>query len=368
MAKNQSGTSQEEEVELSKFEKLLIVSEIARDQYYREKFGQGTKQNNITASILSSSVPKDIGTSCFLKPQGEQVPKRPRSKATRGEPSLVSGFGMLNLKGYNVDDHDYLKDKEVPSGLCKFNGKRYADDHDYLYDKEVLLDRKGKKKLRNYDDDEDYEKEEKPRNKIVAKMNKVVAEIVPLPVQFENRIQEMGGDNVKLIIQKHLFKCDTRKDQNRFSIPIKQIRKDAEGFLTENEVLSLPITVPLIEPDLNLSQIDIRKWNYSGSSSYMLSGPWSAVRNRNKLQDGMLLQLWSFRVDGLLCLALVKVSRDDKQDHGINGIANTSQIQIHAESHNQQQAMEQIKSGNEADRQGASCSQAQGCSSSSFKY
>lgn len=83
----------------------------------------------------------------------------------------------------------------------------------------------------------------------------------------------------------------------------------------------------------------------------------------NNLRVGMMMQLWSFRVDGQLFLALVKVSGDDEQDHVINGIANTSQA--YAKSHNQHHAMEQINSRNQADRQGAlaCCSQAQGCSS-----
>ncbi|XP_074380739.1 uncharacterized protein LOC141721639 [Apium graveolens] len=356
---SQEDKEEEVEVELSKFEKLLQVCEIAREKYYQEKF-QG-KQNNITASVPSSSAPKDVGTS-VSKPLGwvEQVPRRSRSKATRGEVSLSDRFCKLNLQGC-VDDHDYLSDKEVPSSLCKFNGKRVADDHDNLNDKKVLLDVKGKKKLRNYYDcdDGDYEYSEKERpGKSIVNKNKVVEIAAPMPLDLENRIQEMEGVDVKLVIQKQIFASDTDSTQNRFSIPIKQIRQEAKDFLTENEISRLPITVPFIDPELDLTSIVIRKWNYSGkSSSYALSGPWSGISTSNNLRAGMVMQIWSFRVDGQLFLALVKVSRDNEQDHEIDGIANAVQ-QIHAEPHDQQHAMQQISSGNQADRRGD-----QGCSS-----
>lgn len=263
-----------------------------------------------------------------------------------------------------VDDHEYLKDKEVPSRVCKFigkrhdddrddlndnggpsrvckfNGKRYDDDRDYSCNKKVLLDLKGKKRLNNYYDSKNYKYskkkgKEKTRNNVVAK-NKVV-EIAPLQLELKNRIQQMGGDDVKLVIQKHMFAADIESTQNRFSIPVKQIREDAKDFLTENELLLVPIEVPLIEPNLNLTKIVIRKWNYSNkSSSYALSGPWNQITLRNNLEAGMEMQLWCFRVDGKLNLALVKVSRDNEQAREIDGTANTSQINV--ESQDQQAA------------------------------
>ncbi|KAK1370636.1 hypothetical protein POM88_036728 [Heracleum sosnowskyi] len=179
---------------------------------------------------------------------------------------------------------------------------------------------RGKKRSRKcFDlskDDQDFEyseKEKKPRT-ICNARHKVFKVASPLPVVFKNEIQEMGGTDVKLIIQKNLFSADTEGGQNRFSIPMKQIR---ENFLTDEEESILdqrfkdnhvvPLMVPvLIEPNLEKAQINFRKW--AVNSSYVLSSPWNEIRDRNDLMAKMEMQLWSFRVDGALNFSMVKVS------------------------------------------------------------
>lgn len=165
------------------------------------------------------------------------------------------------------------------------------------------------------EDDQDLEyseKNKKPRN-ICNARQKVAKVTSPLPAEFKNEIQEMGGTDIKLIIQKNLFSTDTDSGQNRFSIPMKQIR---EKFLNDKEESILdqrfkdmhvvPLMVPLIEPNLEKTQINFRKWETN--SSYVLSKPWNGIRDRNGLKPKMEMQLLSFRVDGELNLALVKVS------------------------------------------------------------
>ncbi|KAJ7950581.1 B3 domain-containing protein [Quillaja saponaria] len=44
-----------------------------------------------------------------------------------------------------------------------------------------------------------------------------------LPVEFRNKIEELGGSEIKLVIQKELFGTDLNPNNGRFSIPQTQI-------------------------------------------------------------------------------------------------------------------------------------------------
>ncbi|WOG90576.1 hypothetical protein DCAR_0309820 [Daucus carota subsp. sativus] len=379
MSEDHSNMTKDSEKKKTEFEKLVEVCQMALHLFKQTEFQQAMKQNNMTSSLRCSVPDENICSASFIKfkppgmvSSGEQVSKRSCTTARGDEPSS-SSYSCRYDRKRTVAEHDYLNDKKVwSSRSCRYNGKRTVAELDYLNDKKVwssrscryngkdrddrkvFVDRKGKRKLRCYYDEEEEEEEdsdcpEKRRlcKNIMAK-NKSV-QVASLPLKFKNRIREMGGDDVKLIIQKHMFAADVAQGQNRFSIPINQVREDAKEFLTEEEISRVPMELPFIEPNLDLTRIVIRKWNYSGkSSSYALSGPWSAIRTRNNLQAGLEMQLWSFRVHGDLNLALVEVLRDNKQDHQVDGIARTSKI--NAESRDQQHDIAQFKSRNEADR------------------
>ncbi|KAK2984724.1 hypothetical protein RJ640_004549 [Escallonia rubra] len=139
-----------------------------------------------------------------------------------------------------------------------------------------------------------------------------------LPKDVENEILRLGGSNVKLVIQKGLYPTDLKDNHNRLSIPARTASK---GFLTEDEekrhgnhngyVESMD--VKLIEPKGGDPAIlSFRRWNMkkkSGKSSacYVLTSNWNAVKKRNGLKEKMVIQLWSFRVQGELWFALVLV-------------------------------------------------------------
>ncbi|KAJ7950568.1 B3 domain-containing protein [Quillaja saponaria] len=57
-----------------------------------------------------------------------------------------------------------------------------------------------------------------------------------LPVEFRTKIEELGGSEIKLVIQKELFGTDLNRNNGRFSIPQTQI---LAGFLTESEMAFL---------------------------------------------------------------------------------------------------------------------------------
>ncbi|KAJ7950580.1 Protein FAR1-RELATED SEQUENCE 5 [Quillaja saponaria] len=57
-----------------------------------------------------------------------------------------------------------------------------------------------------------------------------------LPVEFKKKIEELGGSEIKLVIQKELFGTDLNPNNGRFSIPQTQILAE---FLTESEMAFL---------------------------------------------------------------------------------------------------------------------------------
>ncbi|KAJ7963784.1 B3 domain-containing protein family [Quillaja saponaria] len=140
-----------------------------------------------------------------------------------------------------------------------------------------------------------------------------------LPLEFRNRIQELDGCEVQFLIQKKLFKSDLTKTNDRFSIPINQIGRE---FLTDHEKIELDrrvgargdykgrlpgINVLVLDPYLRKYQLKLKKWDMKKSSVYNLTHKWYELTWEANLNVDDELQLWSFRIDGQLCFALVKV-------------------------------------------------------------
>jgi len=138
------------------------------------------------------------------------------------------------------------------------------------------------------------------------------AEPVPdLLDEFKNKIAEMEGSEVTLLIQKSLYKTDFSPDHNRLSLPLNQIKK--LDFLRESESRLFEknkkhtLDVVLIEPSLNDRTIGFGKWKLGKTSSYVLKRTWTKVAKENRLTENDVVQVWSFRVQEKLCMALVKL-------------------------------------------------------------
>ncbi|KAL2541626.1 B3 domain-containing protein [Abeliophyllum distichum] len=135
-------------------------------------------------------------------------------------------------------------------------------------------------------------KKKKKKKEPKIKVNNGPESPPPLPIEFKNAILELAqGTTVseeKLVIQKTLFTTDTDKYQNRFSIPVNQIR---EEFLTEQEKINLTkyasisktrkmaMDVRLIDPLLRETTVELKSWEmkkYAGHSSfsYVLNDSW----------------------------------------------------------------------------------------------
>ncbi|KAK7289691.1 hypothetical protein RIF29_03536 [Crotalaria pallida] len=135
-----------------------------------------------------------------------------------------------------------------------------------------------------------------------------------LPQEFINRINEMGGNEITLVITKYLYKTDLSPQHMRLSMPLKQIKN--AGFLREgeNQVLERGIiSVVLLQPSLELTNLFLAKWDakakHDGSCNacYILRTNWMNVVRVNDLEKYGVVQVWSFRVQEKLHMALVKI-------------------------------------------------------------
>jgi hypothetical protein len=149
------------------------------------------------------------------------------------------------------------------------------------------------------------------------------------PEELKERIKALGGSGtqVELVIQKSLYDSDLRPNNNRLSMPFKQIN---EGFLREEERKDLAkrkaMTVPFIEPsgkcdEMTLKQWDMPKKTGKTSSTYVLVTHWNKVVQANGLGLNDVVQVWSLRVgpEQKLCLALVVAGGSRGNEGGRDG-------------------------------------------------
>jgi hypothetical protein len=164
--------------------------------------------------------------------------------------------------------------------------------------------------------EEEESRKTKKQRKNSTEIKQAVLDRPPcMPTEFKDKIMRLQGSDINLVIQKELTITDMKAYQDRLSIPRCQMRYD---FLSKEEQVSLEekeadgihfkgMEVPLIEPDLQVSTIFLKKWKLGSSNCYMLSKPWIKVAERNQLEPSNTIQLWSFRVDQKLHLALIKL-------------------------------------------------------------
>ncbi|KAJ9159570.1 hypothetical protein P3X46_025072 [Hevea brasiliensis] len=178
----------------------------------------------------------------------------------------------------------------------------------------------GKRCFQSGNSNEDEQKKKKllkrPRPDRINFANFSLKTPTDMPEEWWHKIQAKGGIDVKLVIMKQMFATDLNTHHDRFSIPFKQIRDF--NFLTEDEKRKLKelkekIPVTLMEPCGSESEMWLRQWNLKSSSTYVLTSSWKKVLERNhqgssgKFKQNDIVQLWSFRHNGDLWLALFKV-------------------------------------------------------------
>lgn len=141
-----------------------------------------------------------------------------------------------------------------------------------------------------------------------------------LPAEIKGLILHLPPNRVvseeKLVIKKELTVTDVSNHHNRLSIPKKRLH---ETFLTEEEDLKLctrdennnlgSMDVLLITPMMEVVSVSLRRWDMpkkrgNPSINYVLTSTWNKIKEQNRLRNKMEVQLWAFRIDGHLCMAL----------------------------------------------------------------
>jgi hypothetical protein len=132
-----------------------------------------------------------------------------------------------------------------------------------------------------------------------------------LPLAFKERIEQMNGFDVNLVIQKELTMNDVKGENNRFSMPIDKMIEESI-FLTPLERLSLNIHVFMLDHNLRIwDDMYLKKWKLGKSEVYKvynITGGWYKLVVQNDLKESQKIQLWSFRSNNnRLNFALVKL-------------------------------------------------------------
>ncbi|XP_054824758.1 B3 domain-containing protein At2g31420-like [Prosopis cineraria] len=140
-------------------------------------------------------------------------------------------------------------------------------------------------------------------------------------ITVDQKIDDMGGHDIQMVIEEKLCESDTNSNNNRFSIPENKILKEARGnFLQPQEVEFLKtcstnnkrpqrINVLVLEPNLQEFNLLLKRWQMKSCSTYNLIYRWKHAQS-NDLKVNDMVQLWSFRrLDDQLGSALVKLNK-----------------------------------------------------------
>jgi hypothetical protein len=198
--------------------------------------------------------------------------------------------------------------------LCASTSKPKKQRKNPLEKEESVVSRILPLKKRPLDQNQGIEEEEEGKSRNPERQRKNPIEMKQMPTKFEDKIKGMQGSDIKLVIQKELTPSDLKANNNRLTIPSGQMKVE---FLSKKERFSIKkkeadkhfkgMEVALIEPGLQESTIFLKKWKLGNTNPYVLSKPWIKVAERNKLKSSNTIQLWSFRVNESLHLALIKL-------------------------------------------------------------
>ncbi|KAF8042819.1 hypothetical protein BT93_A1216 [Corymbia citriodora subsp. variegata] len=147
-----------------------------------------------------------------------------------------------------------------------------------------------------------------------------------MPREFKDRIDRMGGKEVKLVIEKELSRTDLDRHICRVSIPKNQVRdlsflRDEENRVVEAQnALDVTVIGPRQSQVLKFALVEMGSRKKARPSLiYNFRSGWNNFAAENGLKVRDRIQIWSFRVDSdhcldRLCFALVKL--DDNIPNG----------------------------------------------------
>ncbi|KAI3805090.1 hypothetical protein L1987_27137 [Smallanthus sonchifolius] len=127
-------------------------------------------------------------------------------------------------------------------------------------------------------------------------------------------VKDMKGTDVKLVIQKTLYKSDTEKGLNRLNMPVNQLENNEFLTADEKQILNKrnpkenDIEVPLLGPTLEVygEPMKLKMWHMASTVNYVLTTGWFKFwkENEEHLPKNSKIQVWSFRRDQHLCFAV----------------------------------------------------------------
>ncbi|VFQ91799.1 unnamed protein product [Cuscuta campestris] len=151
-----------------------------------------------------------------------------------------------------------------------------------------------------------------------------------MPERFKNKIRELAGPNAiigeeKLLIEKALTESDTMLLQGRLTMPERSMHMAESEFLREDEKRLVRLKVgnklvgidaTLIDPLLGRWGVKLKRWDMGkgvgkrSSVSYAINDGWNKVLKALHWEDGngdgIIVQVWSIRVNGSLWVAVVR--------------------------------------------------------------
>ncbi|XP_049393322.1 B3 domain-containing protein At5g24050-like [Solanum stenotomum] len=221
-----------------------------------------------------------------------------------------------------VCEHVLDKEKEAETAMHQAERQEPFNQQILLMKEKKLKDQGKARIISRRREEEKYRIVGKKRN--FKRTKSETGEILPMPQIVKNRINQLEKDvkEVKLIIEKEIYKTDASEPHNRLSIPTTQI---LEKFLTDEEEEYLCMysndnrrnlkKVRVIDPSLDIDELELRRWEMNMSASYVLNGKWTKMRIRNKIKKGDRIQIWAVRMDDdELIIVIVKLSPDEEEE------------------------------------------------------
>ncbi|CAN8285353.1 unnamed protein product [Cochlearia groenlandica] len=141
-----------------------------------------------------------------------------------------------------------------------------------------------------------------------------------IPEWLVKVMREAKGAKAKFIMNKEkgLTMSDVENSQARLLIPFKKIKN--VDFLYEEELLIIDqhfnknrdkgLDVIFIDSTSNQWNLNLRRWDMTSSSNYVLVSGWSQVIDDKKLTKGDKMELWSFRSREKLYFAMAPPTLD----------------------------------------------------------
>ncbi|KAL9242543.1 hypothetical protein vseg_016533 [Gypsophila vaccaria] len=121
-----------------------------------------------------------------------------------------------------------------------------------------------------------------------------------LPVEYRQKIEELGGWDVRFVIQKKLYDADVSSSKSRLTMPYRQCRVDF-GKVEKTQV-------KLIHKDGNeVREMMMTFLMWDKVSSYVFNGTWNNLVSLKGLKTNDVVQVWSFKLGAEFAFALLKL-------------------------------------------------------------